>query len=217
MTGITRCWKDAFDSRGDVLLHSSHHKCSHSTSTGLAQCGAQNFPIKRGRGRRVYQIFHLHNNLFINYQHTRRKKRKNYQSWSDTILQAKNTINMRPRSKIPLPVTPVPLPQRLPELPVPPAKFLHHIQANPDVPVRQLLEPFIEYEAALRAYFAQAPDHQFVKGDVNLVSLFEDGNESLLKIRGRKLDGSLEEQEKYIPSFLLGEYPTWTNSGVKDM
>lgn len=108
---------------------------------------------------------------------------------------------MPPRSKIPLPVTPVPLPERLPELPVPPAKFLHHVQANPGVPVRQLLEPFTEYEAALRAYFAQAPDHQFVKGDVNLVSLFEDGNESLLKIRRRKLDESPEEQKRYILPF----------------
>jgi len=125
---------------------------------------------------------------------------------------------MPPISRIPLLVTPVPLPQRLPELPVPPAKFLHHVQANPDVPLRQLLQPFIEYEAALRAYFAQAPDHQFVKGDVNLVSLFEDENESLLKIRGRKLDESPEEQERYIlSSFLSGEYPTWTDSGVKDM
>ncbi|PWW71736.1 ankyrin [Tuber magnatum] len=99
---------------------------------------------------------------------------------------------------MPLPVIPVPLPERLPELPVPPAKFLHHVQANPGVPVRQLLEPFIEYEAALRAYFAQAPNHQFVKGDVNLVSLFEDGNDSLLRIRGRKLDESPEEQKRYV-------------------
>ncbi|KAG0637417.1 hypothetical protein HOY80DRAFT_972987 [Tuber brumale] len=102
------------------------------------------------------------------------------------------------KSKIPHPATPVPLPERLPELPVPPAKFLHHLQANPGVPVRQLLEPFTEYETALRAYFAQAPDHQFVKGDVNLVSLFEDGNDSLLKIRGRKLDESPEEQKRYV-------------------
>jgi len=109
---------------------------------------------------------------------------------------------MPPRSnKIPLPVAPVPLPEWLPELPVPPAKFLRHVQANPGVPIRQLLEPFIEYEAALRAYFAQAPDHQFVKGDVNLVSLFEDGNEGLLKIRRRKLNESPEEQERYILPF----------------
>ncbi|RPB03650.1 ankyrin [Choiromyces venosus 120613-1] len=103
------------------------------------------------------------------------------------------------KSKTPLLVTPVLLPERLPELPAPPAKFLHHVQANPGVPVRKLLEPFIEYETALRAYFAQAPDHQFVKGDVNLVSLFEDGNDSLLKIRGRKLDEeSPEEQKRYV-------------------
>ncbi|CAZ82771.1 unnamed protein product [Tuber melanosporum] len=102
------------------------------------------------------------------------------------------------KSKIPHLATPVPLPDRLPELPVPPTKFLHHVEANPGVPVRQLLEPFIEYETALRAYFAQAPDHQFVKGDVNLISLFEDGNDSLLKIRGRKLDESPEEQKRYV-------------------
>ncbi|CUS09476.1 unnamed protein product [Tuber aestivum] len=103
------------------------------------------------------------------------------------------------KSKMPLPVIPVPLPERLPELPVPPAKFLHHVQANPGVPVRQLLEPFIEYETALRAYFAQAPDHQFVKGDVNLISLFEDGNDGLLRIRGRRVDEEgREEQKRYV-------------------
>lgn len=99
------------------------------------------------------------------------------------------------------PVAEAPLPEKLPELPVPPAKFLAYVDENPGVPVRKLLEPFLEYETALRAYFAQDPTNELIQGDVNLISLFDDGNDKLLKIRGRKLKDEDEiEKQKYCSS-----------------
>lgn len=92
------------------------------------------------------------------------------------------------------PEEPVPLPAELPALPTPVAEFLKYLEQNPGVPVRQLMGPFLEYEAVLRAYFAQAPDHEFVQGQVNLISLFEDGNADLLRIRARSMPNESEEE-----------------------
>lgn len=92
------------------------------------------------------------------------------------------------------PEEPIPLPAKLPALPAPVGEFLKYIEQNPGVPVRQLMTPFLEYEAVLRAYFAQAPDHEFVQGHVNLVSLFEDGNADLLRIRARSMPNETSEE-----------------------
>ncbi len=98
-----------------------------------------------------------------------------------------------------------PLPTTLPSTAVPPADFLKLAEKHPDIPIRTLLEPFLDYEAVLRAYFAQNPDHEFVRDNhANLVSLFEDNNESRLKIRARDIPlESDEEREKYVRSVFL--------------
>lgn len=102
-----------------------------------------------------------------------------------------------PTQKSKAPEEPIPLPTQLPALPVPVAQFVKYVEQNPGVPVRQLMGPFLEYESVLRAYFAQQPDHEFVQGHANLISLFEDGNADSLKIRARNLaEESKEESEK---------------------
>ncbi|RPB14615.1 ankyrin [Morchella conica CCBAS932] len=93
----------------------------------------------------------------------------------------------------------VELPTVLPEIPVPVRDFLKHVEENPGVPIRELLAPYLEYETALRAYFAQKPEHEFVQGNVNLISLFKGDNARLAKIRARNLaQETKEEREKYI-------------------
>ncbi|KAI5840776.1 hypothetical protein DFP73DRAFT_557829 [Morchella snyderi] len=93
----------------------------------------------------------------------------------------------------------VELPPVLPVLPVPVQDFLKYVEENPGVPIRELLGPYLEYETALRAYFAQKPEHEFVQGNINLISLFKNDNARLAKIRARNLEQEIkEESEKYI-------------------
>lgn len=102
-----------------------------------------------------------------------------------------------PAQKPKAPEEPIPLPAEMPALPVPVTEFLEYLSRNPSVPVRQLMGPFLEYESVLRAYFAQAPDHKFVQGHANLISLFEDENADLLRVRARVIaNESKEESEK---------------------
>lgn len=109
--------------------------------------------------------------------------------------------------KIPMPVKggkkkakgtdtePEPLPTVLPELPASPKEFLNYLSKNKDVPMRQLMEPFLEYEAVVRQYLAQAPDHEWVKENtVNLLSVFEDGNASELTVRPRDIEKETAEE-----------------------
>ena len=93
---------------------------------------------------------------------------------------------------------PIPLPEKLPQLPVAPEQFIKHVNGNPHISVRELLKPFREYESVLRAYFAQAPDHEFVKDNcVNLIDVFADAND-VLYIQRRNLQGeSSEERNRY--------------------
>jgi hypothetical protein len=92
---------------------------------------------------------------------------------------------------------PEPLPTTLPELPVAPAEFLNYLAANKDVPIRKLMEPFLEYETVIRQYLAQAPDHEWVKDNtVNLLSVFDEGNAKELTVRARNLELESEEEKK---------------------
>ncbi|KAL7276030.1 hypothetical protein RUND412_000999 [Rhizina undulata] len=93
----------------------------------------------------------------------------------------------------------IPLPSELPELPVPPSEFLDYVNKNPDVPIRELLQPFLAYESVLRAYFAQDPDNALVKGHIGLISLFENNNAAFAKIRARDFAAeTTEEKERYV-------------------
>ncbi|KAL7272073.1 hypothetical protein RUND412_005133 [Rhizina undulata] len=93
----------------------------------------------------------------------------------------------------------IPLPSELPELPVSASEFLDYVNKNPDVPIRELLQPFLAYESVLRSYFAQDPDNALVKGHIGLISLFENDNAAFAKIRARDLaTETTEEKERYV-------------------
>lgn len=86
----------------------------------------------------------------------------------------------------------------LPVLPVQPEDFLSYVEQNPSVSIPKLLEPFLEYEGALRRVFAQAIDHPVVQNPtLNLVDVFKNNNHQKARIRGRDLlNESQEEKEK---------------------
>ena len=92
---------------------------------------------------------------------------------------------------------------RLPSIPVPIKDFIPYLAENGNKPVHKALEPFSAYEAELRKFYAQRPDHEVLKdGLTNMVPLFN-GHEQDLKIRARNLDGESEaEKEKYVMPLL---------------
>ncbi|KAF8453305.1 hypothetical protein BGX38DRAFT_1259120, partial [Terfezia claveryi] len=76
-----------------------------------------------------------------------------------------------------------------PGVPCPVEKFLDHVEQNPTVPIRQLVQPFQAWENSLRS----------VTILVNLIDVFGNGNQGKIRTRGRKLDNeSKEERERYI-------------------
>lgn len=95
---------------------------------------------------------------------------------------------------------PEPLPTTLPTLPAPPAQFLNHLAGNRHLPIRQVLEPYLEYETVVRQYLAQAPDHEFVKDNtVNLLSVFDGDNAKELVIQARDMPQETpEEKQRYV-------------------
>lgn len=85
------------------------------------------------------------------------------------------------------------LPKSLPTLPLPPSQFISYFAENPEVPIRQLLEPYLTYETWLRLEFAKNPSQ--ADGFENLVSIY-DGQEDKLKIRA--IDRQTADRNKYI-------------------
>ncbi|KAI6080311.1 ankyrin repeat protein [Hypoxylon rubiginosum] len=81
----------------------------------------------------------------------------------------------------------------LPTLPLPPSQFISYFAENPEVPIRQLLEPYLTYETWLRLEFAKNPSQ--ADGFENLVSIY-DGQEDKLKIRA--IDRQTADRNKYI-------------------
>jgi hypothetical protein len=79
-------------------------------------------------------------------------------------------------------------------------KFIPDLVAHPDIAVPRILEPYKAFEADLRKAYAQQPNHQALKdGRINLIPVFNDGNEEHLKVRARSLDSeSDDEKSRYI-------------------
>ncbi len=79
-------------------------------------------------------------------------------------------------------------------------KFIPDLVAHPDTPIPKILEPYKAFEADLRRAYAQQPNHQALKdGKINLIPVFNDGNEEFLKVRARSLDSeSDDEKSRYI-------------------
>ena len=87
----------------------------------------------------------------------------------------------------------------LPPLPAETSAFLKYISENNDKPLRELLQPYLEYESKLRGLFAREPSHAALKDiTVGLVPIYT-GQESNIKVRARNLEAeSKEEKAKYI-------------------
>ncbi|KAK5015082.1 hypothetical protein LTR60_003045, partial [Cryomyces antarcticus] len=87
----------------------------------------------------------------------------------------------------------------LPHLPAQHNDFISYITANPATSMRELLEPYKQYDAKLRQIFAQEPDHPAtVNHQINTVPVFA-GHEQEVKIRARNLLSETdEEKEQYI-------------------
>ncbi|KAF3909580.1 hypothetical protein AA313_de0205684 [Arthrobotrys entomopaga] len=91
--------------------------------------------------------------------------------------------------------------QVLPSLAAEPAQFLSHLAKNEGKPVRELLQPYLEYESKLRSLFAQDPSNAALADNtVGLVPIYGgSGLESTIKIQARNLEAeSPEEKSKYL-------------------
>ncbi|KAK6538841.1 hypothetical protein TWF694_010406 [Orbilia ellipsospora] len=91
--------------------------------------------------------------------------------------------------------------QALPSLTAEPALFLSHLAENDGKPVREVLQPYLEYESKLRSLFAQDPSNAALADNtVGLVPIYEgSGLESTIKVQARNLEAeSPEEKSKYI-------------------
>ncbi|KAJ5164427.1 uncharacterized protein N7500_006257 [Penicillium coprophilum] len=88
----------------------------------------------------------------------------------------------------------------LPSLPVKHNDFVKYVNDNPEKPMRDLVQPYNEYDAILRKTFAQDPDHPSVRDSyVNVVPLYDQNGSTDLSIRARDLASETPEQaEKYL-------------------
>lgn len=86
---------------------------------------------------------------------------------------------------------------KIPSLPAKHAQFIQYVAAHPKTPMLELLEPYKNYDTALRKIFAQQPDHEAAKHP-NVVPVFA-GQEHEVKTRARDLaNESIKEKERYI-------------------
>ncbi|KAK0661521.1 Ankyrin repeat domain-containing protein 11 [Lasiodiplodia hormozganensis] len=90
-------------------------------------------------------------------------------------------------------------PSTLPEVPVKHNDFLSHVAANPNSPMRELIEPYKRFDSKIREVFAQEPDHPALTDPfLNITPVFT-GQESNARIRARDLATESDaEKEKYI-------------------
>jgi ankyrin repeat protein len=89
------------------------------------------------------------------------------------------------------------IPIELPPLPAQHTDWIQHVAAHPEAPLRELIEPYKEYDSKLREVFAQQPEHPAVTIP-NVVPIF-DGHEQELKVRARNLEAeSKTERQRYL-------------------
>lgn len=80
------------------------------------------------------------------------------------------------------------------DLPSVPAKyedFIPYLKDNKDTPMAQLMEPYKQYDNAMRRVFAQQPDHPAAR-EPSIVPIFH-GHEADLKVRARDLAAERDE------------------------
>ncbi|KAJ5757194.1 uncharacterized protein N7511_007376 [Penicillium nucicola] len=88
----------------------------------------------------------------------------------------------------------------LPSLPAKHNDFLAYVKSNPEKHMKDLIEPYVKYDAVLRQTFAQAPSHASIQDNhVNIVPLYDQNRATDIRIRARNLEAeTAEEREKYI-------------------
>ncbi|KAL2833986.1 ankyrin repeat-containing domain protein [Aspergillus pseudoustus] len=90
----------------------------------------------------------------------------------------------------------------LPTVPVKHSGLVQYLQSHPDKPIRDLLNPYNDFDAVLRQIFAQRPDHPAIAdGLVNVVPLYDTAGDGTtnLQIRARDLaTESNDVKSKYI-------------------
>ena len=88
----------------------------------------------------------------------------------------------------------------LPSLPVKHDDFLNYVQSHPDIPMRNLVQPYNEFDAVLRKTFAQEPSSPAVNGNhVNIVPIYDQAGRNDLRVRARDLESETSEQKaKYV-------------------
>jgi len=86
-----------------------------------------------------------------------------------------------------------------PTLPVPLTELVKHLDSHRETPVAELMAPFRQHEAHLRALFAQDPSNPKLQDRyVNVLPIFT-ADTPRIRIRARNLSQETkEEKEKYI-------------------
>ena len=90
-------------------------------------------------------------------------------------------------------------PLAMPKLPVPHREFIRYISDCPRESIKELLQPYNEYEAKLREIFAQHRDDEILQNpQLNAIPIF-DGHESLLQIKARQVNDEAANQQFIMP------------------
>ncbi|PKY00534.1 ankyrin [Aspergillus campestris IBT 28561] len=88
----------------------------------------------------------------------------------------------------------------LPKLPTSHSRLPSWIQAYPDTPISDLIQPFNEYEAEIRKLFAQEPSNPILQtNDLNVVPLYGHDGSTDVRIRARNPSAETQEtRDKYM-------------------
>ncbi|KAJ5171817.1 hypothetical protein N7492_004410 [Penicillium capsulatum] len=89
---------------------------------------------------------------------------------------------------------------QLPPVPVKHHDLVQYIQAHPDTPLKDLIEPYNQHDAVARKIFAQELSHPLFKDNhANIAPLFDATGSTDLRVRARDLASETPQQkEKYI-------------------
>lgn len=112
-------------------------------------------------------------------------------------------------------ITPSPI--QLPSLPRSHSEFIQHVVENPQKSIKEIIEPYKQYDNKLREIYAQQPHHEAASKSA-LVSIFN-GQEKDVKIRARSLatETELEQQQYIMPLDEAGRKPNGTPAIVQSL
>lgn len=89
---------------------------------------------------------------------------------------------------------------QLPNLPVPHKDFIRYVSKHGDARINDLIVPYKAFENKLREGFALHPHHPTIRNpNVNVVPVFVEDLNSLLRIQARSLDDDVANEEYMMP------------------